>query len=375
MDREDARREIVDRLFDGGAPREAVELLASALLFLGAAGHEARLERIAADPRRSRSDRWTALSLVYSTSPERANHVLAGLQPTDGLQLTLQPAAEAVSDVLTDPAHGDTIAEALEALPPEMRGEAFTYLEDLRRRAGSPAVLVYRELLQREGLDDLRDLVLEAVVNEGGAEAAADLMELRNEAGDPASQKAFQRALLRLNTRAIEAPASSPAPRGQAHLGICDGQGAFILLGCFENADGTTSIADLCIRASGEVCDGFAAAALDERELAVLFERMRESGLGDLAPFSLAEAADTVFAGVERTRRAGLTLPPRTRGRRSSSSSAPSAALARRGPRPGGPARGPRGPVTLAGSPRAPRPPLLRELVSSTPRRPGSPPA
>ena len=152
-----------------------MDLLASALLVLGAGGHEARLERIAADPRRSRSERWTALSLVYSSSPERANSVLVGLQPTDGLHLTLQPAAEAVSDVLTDPAHGDTIAEALEALPLEMRPEAFAYLEELRRRAGSPAVLVYRELLGREGVEELRDLILETVVDEGGAEAAAEL--------------------------------------------------------------------------------------------------------------------------------------------------------------------------------------------------------
>ena len=101
----------------------------------------------------------------------------------------------------------------------------------------------------------------------------------------------------------------APAPKGQAHLGICDGQGAFIVLGCFENKDGSTSIADLCIRASAEVRDGFAAAAMDPREVRTLFERMRESGLGDLAPLSLAEAAEIVFAGVERTRGAGLSVP------------------------------------------------------------------
>ena len=232
-----------------------------------------------------------------------------GLSPADGLQLTLQPAAEAVSDVLADPAHGDTIADALSALPPEMRPEAFAYLEGLRHRAGSPAVLVYRELLQREDVDELRDMVLEAVVKEGGAQAAADLVELRDEAGDSVSQRAFQRALLRLGTRAIEAPAATPAPAGQAHLGICDGQGAFIVLGCFKNKDGTTSIADLCLRAHGEVRDGFAAASMDEREVRILFEKMRESGLGDLAPLSLAEAAQIVFAGVERTRQAGLSMP------------------------------------------------------------------
>ncbi len=309
VDRADARREIVDRLFDGSVSRDGVEVLSAALLVLGAEGQEARLERVVVDVRRARSERWTALSLIFSASPERANRALVGLAPADGLRLTLQPAAEAISDVLADPAAGDTIAEALAALPRELRSEAVAHLEEVRRSAGTPAVLVYRELLQREDLDDLRSLALEAIVEEGGEEAAAELVQLRDEAGDPPSRQAFQRALLRLGTRAIEAPSEPPAIKGQAHLGICDGQGAFILLGCFENADGTTSIADLCIRVTGEVRDGFAAAALDEGEVDVLFEKMRESGLGDLTTLPLSVAAAIAFAGVERTRRAGLSIP------------------------------------------------------------------
>jgi stage V sporulation protein SpoVS len=321
VDREDARREIVDRLVAGGSSRQAVDLLAAALLVVGATGHEARLERIAADPSRPRRDRWTALSLVFATSPDRAGRLLATLSPADGLELTLHPAAEAVSDVLTDPAHGETIADALGALPPELRGDAFAYLEERRRRAGSPAVLAYRELLRHEDVGALRDLVLEAIVAEGGVEAATDLAELRDEAGDPAAKKAFQRALLRLGTRAIEAPLKTGSPprtgspytpsppRGEAKLGACDGAGAFVVLGCFENGDGTTSISDLCIRVHGEVRDGFALAALNEDDREDFFEKMRASGLSHFAPLSLGDAAAVVFAGVERTRRAGIDLP------------------------------------------------------------------
>src|SRR5262249_39633527 len=162
--------------------------------------------------------------------------------------LTLQQAAEAVADVLTEPTAGDVVAEALATLPRELRGEAMAYLEEVRRRAGTPAVLAYRELLHRDGLDDLRRPVLAAIVQEGRAEAAAELVQLRDEAPNAAARQELQRAILRLRTRAIEAPAEAPAVKGRAHVGICDGQGAFVLLGCFENADGTTSIADLCIR-------------------------------------------------------------------------------------------------------------------------------
>jgi hypothetical protein len=349
LDPAEGRREIVDRLFAGSAPRDSLEMLAAALLHLGIGGQEARLERIAADARRGRPERWTALSLVFSASPERANALLVDLGPQDGLRLMLQPAAQAIAYVVAEPEAGDAIAEALAALPHEMRPEAIAYLEEVRRSAGTPAILAYRELLQREGLADLRDPVLQAIVDEGGAEAGAELVTLRDEAEDPGARQAFQRALLRLGTRAIEAPSAPVTVQGEAHLGICDGQGAFVLLGCFTNADGSTSIADLCIRAGGEVRDGFAAAALDEGEVASFFARMRESGLGDLAPLTLAEGAAVAFAGVERSRRAGIPVPDDARPAVLLFERARAAGAAGEGARPEGDLAAPAlGPVTLA---------------------------
>jgi hypothetical protein len=313
VNRVDARREIVDRLFFGSPSRDEFEMLSAALLKIGVEGQEARLERIVADVRRARAQRWTALSLIFTVSMELANRILLDLAPDESLRLMLQPAAEAVSEVMEDPAAAGSIADALAAMHPEMRAEAIAYLEEVRRSAGTPAVLAYREVLRRAGLDDIRNLALEAIVAEGGAEAASELVDLRNAAKDAGARQAIQRALLRVGTRAIEAAPASPAVPGKAYMGICDGQGAFIVLGCFENSDGTTTIADLCVRADADVRDGFVAPALDEASVAELFAKMGESGLGDLAPLSLAEAAAIVFAGVERTRRADLPLPEDTR--------------------------------------------------------------
>jgi hypothetical protein len=308
VDRVDARRQIVDRIFDGGTTREIVDLLAAALLVLGVEGQEARLERIVADVRRPRAERWTALSLIFSASPDRANHAVSRLEPDDGLRLTLQPAVEAVSDVLSEASAGDAIAQALSALPTELRPEAFAYLDEARRNVGTPAVLAYRDLLALEQARDLRDMALESIVQEGGAEARAELVELRDEATEPRARQAFQRALLRLGTRAIEAPPLATA-KGRAYLGVCDGQGAFVLLGCIENADGTTSLADLCIRAQGEVRDGFAATSMTREEMAGLFDKLNEAGLGELADLPLGEAASMAFAALERTRAAGVAVP------------------------------------------------------------------
>lgn len=309
VDPDEARREIVDRFFDGGAP-SAFGLLSAALLHLGVEGQEARLERLAADTTRSRPERWTAISLLFSASTARADRVLGALGPDDRLELVLQPAAEAIAEVMTEPAAaGATIAEALAAVHPEVLGDAFAYLDGVRRGAGTPAVLTYREALRRAELAAVRDLALEAVVREGGPSAATALTELRDGAKDPGARQALQRALLRLGTRAIEAAPATPPARGKGYLGSCDGQGAFIVLGCFENADGSTTIADLCAHAGGEVRDGFAASALDDAAVAELLAQMRAGGTGDVAPLPLAEAAAIALDGVERTRRDGAPIP------------------------------------------------------------------
>ncbi len=307
-DRVALRREIVDRLFDGGAAPQVFEVLSAALLQVGVRGEERRLERVVADSRRSAAARWTALSLIFNLDQALADRILLGLAPEDRLPLVLQPAAESIRAVVAEAREASALADAFMATHPDVRGEAFAYLEDVRRHAGTPAVLAYREVLRRDSLSDVRDLALEAIVGEGGPEAAAELAALRDAAPSAGARQAFQRALLRLGTRAIEAAPALAPPPGRAYLGHCDGQGAFIVLGCFENADGSTTIADLCVRADADVRDGFAEPALDDDAVSELLVKMEESGVGFLVPVPLTEAAAIVREGVQRTRRGGLTI-------------------------------------------------------------------
>ena len=51
---------------------ETRHALSAALLHLGVEGQEARLERLAVDTTRSRPERWTAVSLLFSASTARA---------------------------------------------------------------------------------------------------------------------------------------------------------------------------------------------------------------------------------------------------------------------------------------------------------------
>jgi hypothetical protein len=220
----------------------------------------------------------------------------------------LQPAAEAARNVQAAPDLAGAIAECLAWIPPSARGEALEYIEEVRRGAGTPAALAYRDLLRREVEPPLLETALEAVIEEGGAEAQAELARLRDRAPSAALRQMFQRALLRISTRAIE-PSRKPAPRGTGLLGSCDGQGAFLVAGCFENPDGTSSFASLCMRVDADLRNAFTVPAITEAERASLIEGMCIGGLSDVAPIDLGGAADIVFEGLERTRAAGLPVP------------------------------------------------------------------
>jgi len=303
-----ARREIVDRLGRGDVPSDEFDVLAAAMLHVGVGDEVGRLEALALATELPRSTRWTAMSLLFSAAPDRVGRVLDQLNFDDRLRLMLQPAAEAVRNVQAAPELASAIADSLGWIPLDARGSALAYIDEVRRGAGTPAALAYREILRREAALPLLEVALEAVVEEGGAEARTELTRLRDGASNAAVRLAFQRALLRMGTRAIE-PSRKPQPRGTGLLGSCDGQGAFLVAGCFENPDGTSSFASLCVRAGADLRNAFTVPAITEAERMSLIEGMCMGGLSDVAPIDLAGAAEIVFEALETTRASGLPVP------------------------------------------------------------------
>ncbi len=306
-----ARREIVDRLGRlgrGDVPSEEFDVLAAAMLHVGVGDEVGRLEDLALATDLPRSTRWIAMSLLFSGAPDRVARVLERLNFDDRLRLMLQPAAEAVRNVQAAPELASAIADSLGWIPLDARVNALAYIDEVRRGAGTPAALAYREILRREAALPLLEVALEAVVEEGGAEARAEIARLRDGASNPALRLAFQRALLRMGTRAIE-PSRTPQPRGTGLLGSCDGQGAFLVAGCFENPDGTSSFASLCVRAGADLRNAFTVPAITEAEQMSLIEGMCMGGLSDVAPIDLAGAAEIVFEALEMTRALGLPVP------------------------------------------------------------------
>lgn len=308
VDSSSARREIVERLGRGDVPSEELDVLAAAMLHVGVGDEADRLEALALATAIPRGTRWIAITLLLRGEPDRVALVLDQLTPDDRLRLMLQPAAEAARNVQAAPELASAIADCLAWVPLADRGEALAYLDEARRGAGTPAMLAYRELLRREPALPLLEVALEAIVDEGGAEAQAEIARLRDQASRPAVRQALQRALLRIATRAIE-PSRRPPAVGTGHLGSCDGQGAFVVAGCFENPDGTSSFVSFCIRAGSDLRNAFTVAAITGAERASLLEGMCMGGLSGVAPIDLAGAAAIVFEGLDRTRAAGLPTP------------------------------------------------------------------
>lgn len=306
-----ARRAILERLGRGDAARDESDLLAAALLHIGVGEETERLEALASDTSLPREARWIALSLLVSTGTERAARVLDGLSPDDRLELMLQPAAEAMRDVMADPALAAVIADSIAWAPPEARGAAAAYLEETRRGSGTPAVVAYRELIRREPPRELLEAALDAVVSDGGTEATTELAALRDGAKAPEARQAIQRALLRLGTYAIAPrPAEKAAhAQGAGFVGSCDGQGAFLVAGCFENPDGTRSFSSVCVRADGDVRSAFTVPAVSSEERGKLLDEMKMGGAGDIAEIPLWAAAELVAEGLARTRAAGAPMP------------------------------------------------------------------
>jgi hypothetical protein len=82
---------------------------------------------------------------------------------------------------------------------------------------------------------------------------------------------------------------------------------------CFENPDGSLTIADLCVRAGAEVRDGF---LLPRRVPGQCEELLEEISLGtgiSFAPLALEQAAALVREAAARTAELGVELPPDAR--------------------------------------------------------------
>ena len=311
--RADARELLARSVASGDADPADLEIYTTAFAILRLGPARERLLRLALDDELPLARRFLPLSILGVVDPTSLERVAQHLSPEDLGTLARLSTAQLLA-ARDDDDVGLVIAGMFEALPfPEAHDSLLEDVETCRRELGIPAVVAYDEILGRDDAAHLRPALLAAVVEEGSDEEADLLARLRNAAPDEDARREFQKALLRVRSRAIS-PAHATAPEGQAYFGSCDGQSAYVIVASVLNPNGTTRVLDVCIRATSGLRDGFVIPQGRRDKARELVARLSEGAPSRFVPISLGQAAWLVHAAIERTREAVDDLPDDIRG-------------------------------------------------------------
>jgi len=255
--------------------------------------------------------RAQAQGIVILLAPDQVAKVEERMTPEIRrgiIEASLQELILAIED---EPARGENLVAILETISPDVLQPAWEHMELMRVEAGARAALIYRQPLLRESLKSLHPAMLEKVCSEGGTEASILLTELKKSAKDEDQQRLLQGMLLRVRTAGIAPKKSLMQVKGEAYVSSCDGQGAFVLFGrCRRRGSTSTTTADLCIRAAGEVRDGFVVKRHSESDFREMMEQVSPNRSLDFVRISLPDAAALVEEAMARTRSMGCSLAP-----------------------------------------------------------------
>lgn len=304
----EARRSLTGRLARGEVEESDGDLLVSIFHVLGIGRESQTLIDIVADAERDRHSRACALTVLLHDDPQYSDKLREVVSEEDLLSLAAQPLCQFVCQIESNEDEAEQLALTLESVPDDLRGALFGHLDQFRRDSGVPAAVAYEQVLRRPALAPLRPAILAALAHEGGRDAIALVEALRTEATEAAEQRTLQGLLLRLRTRALEGRIN-PLGETRAYISSCDGQSAFFVLGERENPDATHTLALLCIRAAGDIRDGYVATRQPESQVKSLLERFTTDAGTEFVRVPLEQAAPVVHQAVERTLAEGRMLP------------------------------------------------------------------
>ncbi|MCU0664599.1 MAG: hypothetical protein MUC50_20020 [Myxococcota bacterium] len=304
-----ARRIIIDRLLQRELPDRDGPLFVAVLGQVGLGRQKGRLAAVALDDERTPRERLWASMALTSQDPT-AMEMLAERMGPSGLGALAEASLFEMLALQGRDQISESVAMALAALLEDRdAAEILARLESCRRSIGASCTDAYAASLSDPELLHIRPQLLEFFVEESSESGVALLERLRDETGEPAQRRAFQSALLKLRSRRIDPLREHSPGIGHAFVSNCDGQGGFVLLAVFDNLDGTFTVADLCIRAGGDVRDGFVYPRRPAGEVDSFVERAKQQ-LGCLfARVPLSFASTLVQEALQRTKGLGLEVP------------------------------------------------------------------
>lgn len=304
-----AQRLLMERLRKSHITVQDGALFVAAFTALGVGEQGMELLMLAADRGRLPHERAFAVAVLSNDDPDQLQELALSLSPSQAEALAEASVLDLLVGIEGEPERAEAIGAALASLPPHMQAELFEQVESGRVHLGSTAATVYSDALTRPELSRLRRRMLDAILGEDGMQGIALLEHLRDEAKDPKVRRELQAALLRAHTQSIDPEHLARDPEGHAWVGSCDGQGAFLIIGLFDNPDGSLTLADLCIRASADVRDGFVVRRQTASDIEDILNELRSSSGSDFVRVSLEVAAELVAEAVVRTRDGSLEIP------------------------------------------------------------------
>lgn len=306
--KDDLRRALIEQLEQDRVPAHLHQLFDAAIGLVKPGNLRGRISAVALDTTRPDELRALALGTLLRCDAAEARRVAEALAPGDHERLMAVPLRGLAVALLDADSPGQGVKD-LCAASPELTAIVVFEMEKLRGQRGATATEIYGPALEAGLLREQRHTLVEAIGDDGDNAAIELLERLRDAAGDDdAFQGACQAALLRARSARI-APAPKPAGHatGRAWVTTCDGQGAFTILVEFPGKHGSDpTIANLCIRASAEIRDGFSE-AMPPYMVPDLVERFEE--IMRVIPVPGGVAAALSHAGVARSEAMRKSIP------------------------------------------------------------------
>lgn len=308
-----ARRLIVDKLDSRSLPDRAGPLFLALMGEIGIARQKDRLTDIALDLSRcSRERLWAAMALA-SEDP-KAMDMLADRLGPEGMSLLAELSLFELLTMQNPTDIGGSIATALTTLMDERPAdELLARIETCRKGIGVSCSRAYGESLHKAELAPIRLKILDQFIHEASEEGIEFLSRMRDDALNPEERRNYQTALLKLRSRQIDINRDEEEIPGYALVSNCDGQGDYIVLGVVENGDNTFTVADLCLRADGDVRDGAIYPRRNEREVEEIASDVQHSLGCYFVEVTLPEAATLVDRSVTLTRDMSQQIPEEAR--------------------------------------------------------------
>ena len=302
VDRPSARQAAVDQLAGPSLSDRDGPLILAVLDVIGIGQERGRLVSAALNTQgEARVRMWAAMALA-GDDPRMMDLLVTELGPEGMAHL----AENALIDLMTiqQPSRiGPTVQRSLEEWHRDLSSEKLlSRIEMCRRGLGISCIEAYGPSVESRRLEHIRPLLFEYFVQEASDDGAAFLEALRLKEKDPDAKHKLQATLLRLRSANIDLNRRARIVDGDGWMSNCDGNGGFIVLGVFDNLDGTRTIAEVYMQVAGEVLEAVLHPRLNPERTDELVSQLAVDAGCHFAPLSLSEAATLIAAGIEHLR-------------------------------------------------------------------------